>query len=238
MRFKFQFELENNLVTLDYRRKVMSFIKRSLDNYNKEIFKLYYEEPNLKDFCFSTYFPIEKFEKGKMVLKENYFSVIVSIDDVLGAMHFYNAFLGMKNKKVPFDNNNKCKLTFFRKLVEKEIKSDVAIFKTLSPILIREHMREGNKNWYYLLNEKKGLEILKKNLLYILSSRFKKEDIEKIEIIPIEIKKTVVSFYDMQFPASRGIFAIKANKEILNYFYKVGFGSRASAGFGLLELVK
>ena len=164
--------------------------------------------------------------------------VIFSIEDVLGAMHFYNAFLGMKNKKVPFDNNNKCKLTLFRKLVEKEIKSDVAIFKTLSPILIREHMREGDKNWYYLLNEKKGLEILKKNLLYILSSRFKKEDIEKIEIIPIEIKKTVVSFYDMQFPASRGIFAIKANKEILNYFYKVGFGSRISAGFGLLELVK
>ena len=93
------------------------------------------------------------------------------------------------------------------------------------------------KNWYHLLDSEKGLEILKKNLIYTLSERFSKEDIENLKITPVKIKKTVVHFYDLKFPASRGIFMAEGNPKVLEHIYKAGFSSRKSIGFGLLDII-
>ena len=63
------------------------------------------------------------------------------------------------------------------KLNEKPILEDIAIFKTLSPIVIREK-RENEKDWYHFLDEK-GIKILKKNICYSLRERFLLRKIRK-----------------------------------------------------------
>lgn len=237
MRFELECILEDEVIPSDYNRKIISYFKKALENYNSEIKELFYGQPREKDMSFCCFLPIEKIEDNKIFLKNKKFKIVISIENIMEALHFYNAFVMSRNKNFAFGNENNFKVFRVRKIKETEITEETVLFKTLSPVLIREKL-EGNRNWYYLLNEEKGLEILKKNLLFTLSERFSKELVEKLEIIPVDIKKTVVHFYDLKFPASRGIFAVKGDKKILEHIYKSGFASRKSIGFGLLDIVE
>lgn len=236
MRFELECELDNTIIPSDYNRKIISYFKKALENYNPEIKKEIYDQPKEKDMSFACFLPIEKIENDKIFLTGKRFKIIISIESFMEALHFYNAFSLSRNKKFAFGSENNFKVFRVRRIKEKEINSDTVIFRTLSPVLIREKL-EGNRNWYHLLNDEKGLEILKKNLIFTLSDRFSKELVEKLEIIPIDIKKTVVHFYELKFAASRGIFAVKGDKKILEHMYKSGFASRKSIGFGLLDIM-
>lgn len=237
MRLKIECLSENNIVSTSYNRKILSFLKKSLELYDKDIKENYYGEPCEKDMSFSCFFPLQKIESDKISLKENNFKIFITFNSIVDGIHFYNSFVLAKNKRTKFIlGDNSFSIKNITKINEKPILEDIAIFKTLSPIVIREK-RENEKDWYHFLDEK-GIKILKKNICYSLREKFLLEELEKLEIIPIDIKKTVVNFYDIKFTVTKGTFAIKGNRKILEYFYKSGLGSRRSSGFGMLELIK
>lgn len=236
MRIEINCKLENKEIALDYNRKILSLFKKALENYKPEIKDYFYGDPKEKDMTFSCYLPIEKIEENKIFLKENKFKITLSLEKAIEAIHFYNALLIGKNLKFDF-GNNKAEILDVKSLKEKEINSEIIMFKTLSPILVREKPKDSNKSWYYVLNEEKAMEVLKKNLIYTLKNKFLIKDIEDLEIIPIDIKKVVITYYSFKLPATKGIIVIKGKKEILNYFYKAGFASRKSSGFGMLEII-
>lgn len=236
MRIEINCKLENKEIALDYNRKILSLFKKALENYKPEIKDYFYGDPKEKDMTFSCYLPIEKIEENKIFLKENKFKITLSLEKAIEAIHFYNALLIGKNLKFDF-GNNKAEILDVKSLKEKEINSEIIMFKTLSPILVREKPKDSNKSWYYVLNEEKAMEVLKKNLIYTLKNKFLIKDIEDLEIIPIDIKKVIITYYNFKLPATKGIIVIKGKKEILNYFYKAGFASRKSSGFGMLEII-
>lgn len=237
MRLKIECNLEKNIITTSYNRKILSFFKKSLELYDKDIEKIYYDEPHEKDMSFSCFFPIERIEKDKIYLKENKFKIFLTFNSIIDGIHYYNSFINAKSKHIEFKlDENIFNIVNIAKINEKTINENVAIFQTLSPIMIREKI-DRKKEWFHILDEK-GIEVLKKNLCYSLRNRFPLEKLNELEIIPINIKKTIVSFYDIKFPTTKGIFAIKGDKEILNYFYKSGLSSKKSCGFGMLELIK
>lgn len=236
MRIEINCKLENKEIALDYNRKILSLFKKALENYKPEIKDYFYGDPKEKDMTFSCYLPIEKIEENKIFLKENKFKITLSLEKTIEAIHFYNALIIGKNLKFDF-GNNKAEILDVKSLKEKEINSEIIMFKTLSPILVREKPKDSNKSWYYVLNEEKAMEVLKKNLIYTLKNKFLIKDIEDLEIIPIDIKKVIITYYNFKLPATKGIIVIKGKKEILNYFYKAGFASRKSSGFGMLEII-
>ncbi len=236
MRLKVQCKLEKDFVNLSYNRKILSFFKKSLELYNKDIKDFYYNSLDIKDMSFSCFFPIQKIDGENIYLKENVFTINITFNSILDGIHYYNAFLNAQKEKVVFKmGENQFSIKSIWKSKEREIKGDVAVFKTLSPIVVKEKL-EGKKEWYHLLDEK-GIEILKKNLEYSTRGNFASDLIEKMEITPIKTQKTVVSFYDIKFPATKGVFLIKADRKLLDYFYKSGIGSKRSSGFGMLEIV-
>lgn len=237
MRIKIECTLKENIVTISYNRKILSFIKKSLELYDKDIEKNYYDQPKEKDMSFACYFPIEKIENNKIYLKENTFKIFFTFNSVVDGIHYYNSFVNSKNKKIEFKiNENTFIVTKITKLQEKTIKDNTAIFQTLSPVVIKEKVTR-EKEWFHILDER-GIKVLKKNIIYSLKEKFTDNKLENLEIIPIDIQKTIINFYDIKFPGTKGIFAIKGDKEILEYFYKSGIGSKKSSGFGMLELVK
>ena len=236
MRIEINCKLENKEIALDYNRKILSLFKKALENYKLEIKDYFYGDPKEKDMTFSCYLPIEKIEENKIFLKENKFKITLSLEKTIEAIHFYNALIIGKNLKFDF-GNNKAEILDVKSLKEKEINSEIIMFKTLSPILVREKPKDSNKSWYYVLNEEKAMEVLKKNLIHTLKNKFLIKDIEDLEIIPIDIKKVIITYYNFKLPATKGIIVIKGKKEILNYFYKAGFASRKSSGFGMLEII-
>ena len=197
MRLKIECILENNLVDTSYNRKILSFFKKSLELYDKDIKDNYYKEPCEKDMSFSCFFPLQKIESDKIYLKENTFKIFITFNSIVDGIHFYNSFVLAKNKRIKFIlGDNSFSVKNIIKINEKPILEDIAIFKTLSPIVIREK-KENEKDWYHFLDEK-GIKILKKNLCYSLKEKFSLENLEKIEIIPIDIIKMMQLTKDIE----------------------------------------
>ena len=235
MRYEINLELENDKIVLDYRRKCMSLLKKTLEDYNVK--EKYYLEDEMRDFTFSMYLPFEKIEGEYMKLKSKNIKMYLSIYKMEDALYLMNAFLNEIGKTFKFGDNNSVKIISIKPMTEKKVRSNSVIFKLMSGLVIREHQEEKNKDWYYTLNEENSIDILKRNLKHSLKDRFKESDLEAIEIEPLNTKKTVVKFYDYKFPITLGNLKITAKKEILEYFYRSGIGSRSTAGFGMCEIV-
>ena len=121
-----------------------------------------------------------------------------------------------------------------------EILNSRAIFKTSigSGICVRDHIKENNKDNYYIytdtnFNEK--LRVVLNNQL--LKGGFNKTDIDNVILNIIDCKKVVAKHYRRYIDLTTGIIEIKANPNILQYIYDVGLGSRRSSGFGQLDLI-
>lgn len=107
-----------------------------------------------------------------------------------------------------------------------------------SPLCLREHNKENNRDKYIsVANElfaEKAQQILKEQLLI---EKFSEKLADKVSIVPVNAKKTVVYHYGCAIECSIGEFVINADKSIINYFLKFGIGSRKSSGFGFAELL-
>jgi CRISPR-associated endoribonuclease Cas6 len=232
MRYEIKFKLDKTRIVLDYRRKIMSYIKSILETYDKDVKDKFYNSNKTKEFTFSVYLPIESFSKEEIQLKNDQMKVYLSIHGMEDSLHFTNAILFSTNKKYPLGNLNKMQMMSVRPIREKEIRKNEAIFKTMAPIAIREH----EKQWFHDFDEK-GIEILKKNTIANLENKFPVKYLEELKFVPYEIRRTVVKNYGIQFPVSTGVFKVEGRREILDYLYKTGVGSKSSAGFGMVEVL-
>ncbi|WGS65321.1 CRISPR-associated endoribonuclease Cas6 [Marinitoga aeolica] len=234
MRLKLIFNLKSNEIPKDYRRIFMSFIKKTLESYDKSIFEEYFrnKDPILKDYTFSVYFGKCKFEENIKIENEN-ISMFLSTSSYKTGIHFYNAFINMKYKEFPIKNNI-LKLNNIIKLPEKNIYKNEIIIKTLSPIVIREHNKEKDK--YYYFDEENAIDILKNNIKYQYSKLFKSENGE-LDIKVLDFKKTTILNYSKKIKSNLGILKIHGDKKILDFVYKSGIGSKRSSGFGMVDII-
>lgn len=235
MRMKLEFFLDDNKIEYDYRRIIISFFKKTLETYNEDIKEIVYGIGSKKEMCFSPFFKAKEFKDGHIILENGKLNIFISFNDKLLGIHFFNALLGMINKEFRF-RDNVLKLEKVSKVEEKNIKTEEVVFKLLSPLVIREIL-DNRKSWYHYLDEK-GLEILKKNLIYNLKEKFPVEYIEKLEIVPLDIRKVIVEFYGLKIQSTLGTIRVKGKKEILEYLYRTGLStSKKSAGFNMLDVV-
>ncbi|WP_022819289.1 CRISPR-associated endoribonuclease Cas6 [Fusobacterium russii] len=239
MRLLIECSLENKeeiSIPVDYRRKVLSFFKSVLEKNSLELKDKYYKENNLKDFTYSCYLPIKEIKDKKIYLSSNTFKIFFSTSEYNIFFDFYNSFQKSLLKDFNFAGYilNINSLTLVK---EKKITTEEVVFKIISPIIVRDHNKENGKNWFYSLNETEGVEILKRNITSLLKDKFEKNDIDELEITPINIKKVISYYYNFKMEGNKGLIKIKAKKEILDYLYKAGFSSNRSAGYGYVDVV-
>lgn len=238
MRLKLYFELENEKMPIQYRKNIISFIKASLNKYNEEEFKKLYDgnKPIIKPYTFSVFFEKPQFEKEQIILNSKTFEINMAVADYEVAVVLYNSFNHQKNKKFSI-NQNSWKLTNIAMLPEKKINGDSINVKFQSPLVARN--RQEQKDYYYSFESPEMfLETLKINIKEELKiTDIPQEIVNTFEINPIEPKKVVIKFYEKQIEASTGIFKIKGDKQLLEYLYKAGIGSKRSAGFGMFQIL-
>lgn len=242
MRFKLFFELENKEMPLDYRRIFMSFIKKCFSEKDVSIFKKYYNEKDSiqKHFSFSINFGKCNFENKQIKLENNKILMILSSFDNEFAINFYNSVLNMKNKKFPLPNSNSMILSNINLEKEKWVNKNEMYFKIMSPIIIRKHEKKENKDFYYTLDNKESINVLKENIKYtLLKSEYNNlvKYVDNLEIDIFDFKKTVVLNYSAKIPVTLGVIKVKGNEMILDYLYKSGIGSKRSNGFGLVDIL-
>lgn len=232
--------LETDCLPVAYNMMFVSLIKECLkkidENYFNRLF--YYQgKHNKKSKNYSFAVGLKNFELDNEVFKIND-SIIFSLSspDLEFFINFYNGLLRT-------DIFNYKGYTLRRKRIvhvkEKYITQQEAVFKTLSPICLKD--AEGR--FLDLEDEKYSREL--GYLADIILKNFRGYGLKnEIYFEPINMTKVVVKL-DRQLEngeyykvnAYRGIFKLKGDVEDLNLLYQLGLSFRRGQGFGMLEVI-
>lgn len=242
MRFSCIFKTER--LPQAYNMLFVSLIKEALKKSNPDYYeKLYFYEgrsnKKSKNFCFSVF--IKNFEiiNETLYVKDKVFFNISTPDYECG-INIYNGLLKIKSFKYR-DYNLEREKIFLAK--EKRINGNEAVFKTLSPIFIKDkdnnflnpENEEFNKELNYISDmilknyRGCGLKVPLEFQSVLMKKKVVKEEIE--DFTEITGKNT---YY---VNAYSGVFKLKGNIEDLEDLYKLGIGFRRSQGFGMIEVV-
>lgn len=238
MRFYLTFELEKSSLPKDYRRIILSYIKKSLTEIlDDRYYSQYFKDNIQKDFCFSLKLPKAKFTKDEIILEDNSIKVLFTSDDrQKTGLLLQQAFMKQKNKKFLITNQNSITLKQIHQQREQKITSSKVIFKTYG-LCIRDHNKETNKDNHYVYSDEKFNEQLKVVLKNQISQTgFSKDIVDSIKFSPINCKKVLVKHYDTYVDTTVGSFLLEGNPLLLQYLYDVGMGSRNTM-FGYLDLL-
>lgn len=237
MRYKLFFELENKDISIQYRKSILSFFKKSLSEYDNEIYeKLYHaKDPIIKPYTFSVFFKDSEFKENRIIVNSKQMELNISIADYEIAVILYNAFNHQRNKIFHLEHNSMT-LKNIVLIQEKQINTEEIAIKFMSPLIVRQ--RENEKDYYFSVEGEKFLETLKINIKEQLKlTNYSMDIVDSIKLEKINGRKTVVKFYEKQMEGSIGTFKLFGNKELLNFLYRAGIGSRRSSGFGMFEII-
>ena len=237
MRLKLYFRLENEKFPIQYRKSILSFIKKSLTEYSEEYYKkLYNERDNIiKPYTFAIFFNSPEFKENEIILKDKKFQMNMSIADIEIAVVLYNAFNHQKHINFSL-NNNSWQLENISLINEKKIETENINIKFMSPLVVRS--RQNQKDYYYSYGSQEFLDTLKINIKEQLKITDIPENIvDTFEIKSNDYKKVIIKFYEKKIECTLGNFNITGNKELLKYLYQAGMGSKRSSGFGMFEII-
>lgn len=239
MKLLLEFRLEKNKISLEYRKFFLHFIKDSLSNANNgKYYENFYHGTDEKKFTFAIFLDKPQFQKDEIILASNRVKMLFSTSDKMAGFIFYSSFLERKKKEYPLEKGNSIQLVTARNLREQEIFANQVLVKTNSPLVIRRHIREGNKDYYYSFEKDEFLEEAKQTMKrQLLKAGFSETVIENVNLRSVKCRKVIVTHYGCKIETTVGTFLLEGNKAVLSYFLQAGIGSRKSEGFGMLELL-
>lgn len=238
MRFYLIMELEKNTFPTDYRKVILSYIKKSLSEISDgKYYDTYFKDTIQKDFSFSVQFKNPKFNKDYITLEDNKIKILFTTSEKQKTdLILQQAFIKQKYKSFSIPNKNSMTLKQIIQSREIKITNSKAIFKTYG-LCVRDHNKQTNKDIHYIYNDEKFNEHLKIVLTnQVKEYGFSKEMIENIKFIPLNCKKVLVKHYNTYIDTTVGTFFLEGHPALLQYFYNVGLGSRHSM-FGYIDLV-
>ena len=101
LRFGIEFILNKDKIQKDKNRVFISFLKNSLESYDKDYYEEFYsEEKNkIKDFTFSLYMGNCKFLRDEILIPDKKINLNFSTYRNEDGILFYNSFINNKDKK-------------------------------------------------------------------------------------------------------------------------------------------
>lgn len=248
MRFSIKFILlnEKKELPIHIRNMFMSILKKAFENGDVDIYKKYYETTSeyknnvLKPFTFSIYIPNIRYEKEKIFFAGNEIILNFSTYEIDKGLYFYNGILRQKDKIFNYKNKYELKVENIKIVNEKIITENEVVFKTLSPLLVRNHNKEKNKDDYLCTTDKGFEEIIKENINKKSENFLYKKaeiDIKEINMKKLIMKHQVDKNREIFINGNSGYIKIKSDIETLDMIYKSGIGARNGEGFGMLEIV-
>ena len=221
-------KMKNKKISLSYRMFILSMIKKIISDFDQSYFEemFFYEgkkTKKTKPFTFSVFFKDYKINRDFV--------------DVEGEVKIlFNGFMKMKE----YGDFEK---TSVRIEKERKVEENEAIFKTLSPIFIKDTNNKAleieDENYNKELNYFANLS-LKSFRGYGLK--------EELVFTPLKMKKVVVKeeisgFKEktnkkyIYFNSYSGVFHLRGDKDDLNLLKELGIGVRRNSGFGSIDLI-
>lgn len=251
MRFKVEIVLNEERIAKDKNRLFMSLMKHCFENESATYFnQMYKQEQNkTKPFSFSLYMGKCVFERETIRIKDRQVTLFFTTYDIETGIIFYNGML--KKCGQPYTVKGfTMTISQIRLITEKALTSNRVVFKTMSPLVIRDHHHDNHKTWYYdlvdetedgqrLVNQQ-AKTLLVDNLRLQLEDQFGQPASQDVEVLAVQIeasKSVRVKHYGIDIVSNLCQLAIEGEPYLLDYIYKAGIGSRRSQGFGMLDIV-
>lgn len=229
---------KTSFLPVDFREGFISIIKGGVQSSSPELYNTLFQKRTVKPYTFAVSFGDEvKIEDDKIFFKSPIeFKFSTNHPDIL--IMIYNHIVS--KKKFPIYNLS-FKLDHNDIIRPKRIEKCEAIFRTLSPVLIRSHKNER----HYLCPECVNFEgdndfkeAFKFNMDELARNLLDQNDVGEVELRSIKVKRVIIKHMGIKLPGSVGVFSLSAEPNILNLINHVGLGSRRGQGFGMVELVK
>ncbi|MCX7904250.1 MAG: CRISPR-associated endoribonuclease Cas6 [Caloramator sp.] len=231
-----------DMLPVSYNMLFISLIKESLSRVDKEYFNnlFYFEEKSnkkSKNYSFAVGLKNFSLQGGNFIINDS-ISLTLTSPDIEFFVNFYNGLLGIDEFNYKNFILKRGKIYLLR---EKQINNSEAIFKTLSPICIK------NKQGRYLDLEDKGFNQEINYIANVTLKNFRGQGIKReLNFEPIKMQKVVVKVDDDFFEKGnkyygvnsyKGIFKLTGDIEDLNLLYQLGLSFRRNQGFGMLEVI-
>jgi len=192
-------------VPLTYKRNITSIIKEAINPQGEEteIYKKYYKDKKQniqKPFTFSVQIPFKEMEKrgktGFFILRDNDVLFHFSSSDQVLLIQVYNGLVRLRKDFSPFSGYEIGMKNFYLQK-NTPIKSDEIVFKTYSPILVRDIKNKKGKGFISFEHEKfiGNLFFSIRNLCRNFVSRDYELSKEQVEIIPVKCKASIINHY-------------------------------------------
>lgn len=242
MRLKCDFITEK--LPLSHNMMFVSLIKEALKKSDRSYYeKLYTFEGKAnkksKNFCFSVKMQ-DYVINGDIVTVNGKISFLVSSPDTELLIYLYNGLLKISEFTYKEYQLKRAGVNMVR---EKEITSGEMLFKTLSPICIK------NRNNYFMKIDDAGfvdeLNYIAGRVLenYRGEGLREKLSFEKIKMQNVVVREDIREFEEktekkyLYINSHSGVFKLCGNIGDLKDLYALGLGFKRSQGFGMLEVV-
>ena len=239
MQIDLTFKLSNLTLSTDYRKIFVSFFKEALTKYNKELFNLWYSQPTLKPFCFTIYLNKPSFKKDNIILSTNIITVHIKSAITKEIIEFYNALLLRRKENTEFElKNNSMLLTKIRTNIIRDYYEEEVIIKLDSPLVVRFHDKNTNKDTYFTPDDKDFESMIKANIATTLERLGYTINLDNFRLIPLNAKSTMIKTYNGSVKASLGTYKLKGTPKLISLLNKIGLGSIRSSGFGYFRILE
>ena len=236
--YKLTFTLSNNQLPREMDRLLVSFLKSSAQAYSQHFYEKLYDKSRsvIKGYTYSCYLPGAKFHNGKIELAGEEFSLLFSDFDQAELLSFFNGFQQMRYRDYPIAGNS-MKLTSIRMQNLQEIREEEIVIRMLSPLIVRRHDAENNKDTYYTCEMNGFQEALKENTAFLIDKMNLPVSTENFSIQTVKGRKVVVPVFGRNTDASLGVFKLTGSVQLLNVLLLAGLGARRSEGHGKFEVI-
>lgn len=243
MRLKCEFKTTE--IPVSYQMMFVSLIKQALKTSDYEYYKKIYTYKNgankqSKNFTFAVY--MHEYEMMNEVFIINDKVVMyISSPDLEFMIKLYNGLIKLNSFTYKHYSLDRIRIDLLK---EKDIKSNEAIFKTLSPICIKT-----KDNQFLDLEDSKYEDELNYIANIVLHNYRGQALKEKLHFEPLKMKKTVVKEAIREYKtntgdkhlfihAYTGTFRLKGNNEDLKDLYALGISFKRNQGFGMVEFIR
>ena len=242
MRLKCDFKVDR--LPISHNMMFVSLIKEALKKSDPEYYEKLYKfngksNKKSKNFCFSV--KMRGFDiDGDIVIVKDGISLLISSPDTEFILYVYNGLLKISEFKYKDFCVKKERISMLK---EKSLDSSEAIFKTLSPICIK-----NNKNYFLKIDDdsyENELNYIAGKVLENYRGRGLEERLvfQNVKMKNVVVRQDIKAFEERSgknylcVNSYEGIFKLCGNVEDLRDLLSLGLGFKRNQGFGMLELV-
>jgi CRISPR-associated endoribonuclease Cas6 len=238
MRFKLKFDLQHELLDADYRPILVSFIKNALSQDNPALYQSLYDEGvTQKMYAFAPYLPEPIFSGDTLKISKCNLEVLFTTSDYSMFINLYNAFLKQRFIPYPLKYRNFLTLMSMVMINKRSIEKDSVLIKMLSPLVVRRHDKEKNKDQYLVFYQDDFESGWRDTLKPLLANAATPEMIRELSLKPMKCKKVVVRVFGQNIDTTTGILQLSGNHLLLNYLHDLAMSSRRAQGFGVFDVI-